>query len=59
MKNAPLTTGIIMLAIGLLGLLLSQFSVFWMWLLIIIGIALIVWTGLSKKDKDIVEKQIK
>jgi predicted membrane protein len=57
-KNTPLTIGIILLAIGLLGIVFSQFSVFWMWLLVIVGIVMIIWTGLSKKDKNAVKKEI-
>ena len=56
MKNTPLTIGIILLAVGLIGLVFSQFSVFWMWVLVILGIIVIVWTGLSKKEKDDVKK---
>lgn len=56
MKNAPLTTGIILLVIGLVGILFSQFSIFWMWVLVIVGIIVITWTVMQKKDKDILKK---
>jgi predicted membrane protein len=56
MKNSPLTIGIILLAVGLLGILFKQFSMFWMWVVVILGLGIIVWTGLSKKDKDVVKK---
>ena len=58
MKNAPLTIGIVLLAVGLLGIVFSLFSVFWMWLLIVVGIVMIIWTGLSKKDKNTIKKEI-
>lgn len=58
MKNAPLTIGIILLVVGLLGIVFSLFSVFWMWAIVILGVVLIIWTGLSKKDKDVVKKEI-
>jgi hypothetical protein len=56
MKNAPLTIGIILLAVGLLGIVFSQFSVLWMWVIVILGIIIIIWAGWSKKDKDIAKK---
>ena len=58
MKNAPLTIGIILLVVGLLGIVFSLFSVFWMWVIVILGVIMIIWTGLSKKDKDVVKKEI-
>ena len=57
MKSTPLTIGIILLAVGLIGLLFSQFSVFWMWVLVIIGIGVIVWTGMAKKEDKTIEKK--
>jgi membrane-bound ClpP family serine protease len=56
MKSTPLTIGIILLVVGLIGIVFSQFSVFWMWALVIAGIITIIWTGLSKKDKDVTKK---
>ena len=58
MKNTPLTIGIILLVVGLLGIVFSLFSVFWMWVIVILGVVMIIWTGLSKKDKDVVKKEI-
>ena len=58
MKNSPLTIGIILLVVGLLGIVFSLFSVFWMWVIVILGVVMIIWTGLSKKDKDVVKKEI-
>jgi len=58
MKNSPLTIGIILLVVGLLGIVFSLFSVFWMWVIVILGVIIIIWTGLSKKDKDVVKKEI-
>jgi len=57
-KNAPLTIGIVLLLAGLIGIVFSQFSVFWMWLLVASGIVVIVWAVvvMSKKDKDVVKK---
>jgi len=57
MKSTPLTIGIILLVVGLIGLVFSQFSVFWMWVLVIIGIAVIVWTGMAKKEDKNIEKK--
>jgi len=57
MKNAPLTIGVILLAIGLIGLVFSQFSVFWMWVLIVIGIAVVAWTVMAKKGDKNIEKK--
>lgn len=52
-KSSPLLVGIILLVAGLVGLVFSQFSVFWLWLLVVVGIAVIVHTVLkSKKDKN-------
>jgi predicted ABC-type sugar transport system permease subunit len=57
MKNSPLTIGIILIAVGLIGIVFSQFSVLWMWALVIVGIVVIIWTGLSKKsNKDETKK---
>lgn len=57
MKNAPLTIGIILLVAGLAGIVFSQFSVFWMWLLVVLGIVVIVWTVVrSMKDKNVAKK---
>lgn len=57
MKSTPLTIGVILLVVGLIGLVFSQFSVFWMWVLVIIGIAMIVWTGMAKKEGKDIEKK--
>lgn len=52
-KSSPLLVGIILLVAGLIGLVFSQFSVFWLWLLVVVGIGVIVHTVLkSKKDKN-------
>jgi len=57
MKNAPLSIGIVLLVAGLIGIVFSQFSVFWMWLLFVSGIAVIVFAVVkSRKDKDVVKK---
>jgi membrane-bound ClpP family serine protease len=57
MKSTPLTIGIILLVVGLIGLVFSQFSVFWMWVLVILGIAVIIWTGMAKKEDKTIEKK--
>ena len=57
MKNMPLTIGIILLAVGLIGLVFNQFSVFWMWLLVILGVVVVAWTGLTKKNDNNLEKK--
>ena len=57
MKSTPLTIGIILLVVGLIGLVFSQFSVFWMWVLVIIGAGVIVWTGMAKKGDKNIEKK--
>lgn len=57
MKNSPLTIGIVLVAVGLIGIVFNQFSVLWMWALVIAGVVVIIWTGLSKKsDKDVTKK---
>jgi hypothetical protein len=57
MKNAPLLIGIILLGAGLIGIVFSQFSVFWVWILMILGIVVIVRTVVSlKKNKDVEKK---
>jgi hypothetical protein len=57
MKSTPLTIGIILLVVGLIGLVFSQFSVFWMWVLVILGVAVIGWTGMAKKEEKGAEKK--
>lgn len=57
MKNAPLTIGIVLLIIGLVGVVFSQFPKFWVWLFVVLGIAMIVWVVVkSKENKDIMKK---
>jgi membrane-bound ClpP family serine protease len=56
-KNTPLLIGTILLIVGLVGLVFNQLSVFWVWLLVILGIIVIAWTVVvSKKDKDLKNK---
>lgn len=55
-KNTPLIIGSVLLVMGLSGIVFSQFSVFWMWALVIAGIGVIVWVVVSKKGKDSVKK---
>jgi len=57
MKNMPLTIGIILLAVGLIGLVFNQFPVFWMWLFVILGVIVVAWTGLTKKNDNNLEKK--
>lgn len=42
---------------GLSGIVFNQFSVFWMWALVIASISVIVWIVVSKKDTDVVKKE--
>ena len=56
MKGAPLTVGSILLIVGLVGIVFSRFSVYWMWALVVAGIIVIIWTGLSPKDKNALKK---
>lgn len=57
MKNIPLLIGVILLLAGLVGVVLSQFSIFWVWLLVVLGIIVIVWTIVVAKKEDNPEKK--
>lgn len=57
MKNAPLLIGTILLVVGLIGIVFSQFSVFWVWLLMILGIIVIAWTVVASKKDKVVKKK--
>ena len=57
MKNTPLTIGIALLIVGLIGVVFSLFSKLWVWLFVVLGIVSIVWVVIrSKNNREVIKK---
>ena len=50
MKTTLLVIGIILLALGVIGLL-ANYAVAWMWVLVILGLVGVIWGGMTKKPE--------